>query len=158
MLGFADAIIHSSWILDTHWRRDSAEPPKQDACAAGMLDIPLSDMLMLSSEEASTQNTCDNLEYKINSAVKGNVKTINYLSDISSVNLRQIWVFPIPPVPQRRQERLNINSLSAPWTKIFPSLSSTSFCPVNSGLEFGLRDLGIFICTLPVLAGWTLLN
>ena len=101
-----------------------------------MLDMPLRDMVILSTEEASTQNTCENLP------------------DISSINLRQIWVFPTPPVPQRRQEHLDINSLSAEWIKIFRSLSSTSFWPTNKGLVFGFWSTGIFIW---VLAGRMLL-
>ena len=113
-----------------------------------MLDMPLRDMVMLSSEEASTQNTCDNL------------------LDTSSINFRQIWVFPIPPVPQRRQERL-INLPSAQWIKIFQSLLSASFRPINSELEFGFWGTGIFICLSLGLAGrilfldnkiWTIFN
>ena len=71
----------------------------------------------------------------------------DYLSDISSVNLTQIWVFPVSPSPQRRQECLDGNLLSASRTKIFLSWSSTSFCPINSGLEFGLRDSRISFST-----------
>ena len=82
-----------------------------------------------------------------------------YLSDISSANLRQIWVFPIPPIPESRQERLDINLLSARWTKIFPSLSSTSLRPVNIGLEFCFWSKGTFVCICLswALGGWTLI-
>src|SRR5271168_5382424 len=67
----------------------------------------------------------------------GQCEEDTYLSDICSVNLRQICVFPIPPIPQRRQERLDINPPLARGTKSFPRLSSTSFRPVKNGLEFG---------------------
>ena len=69
-----------------------------------------------------------------------------YLSDIFSVNLRQIWVFPIPPIPQRRQEHLDIGPLLVQGVKIFPSWLSISFRPVNIRLEFGFWSTGIFIC------------
>ena len=62
-----------------------------------------------------------------------------YLSDISSMNFMQIWLFPMPPIPQRRQEHLPV----ARAKKMFPSLSSTSFRPVKNGLEFGRRSTGI---------------
>ena len=99
--------------------------------------MPLIDIIILSSEEASTQNTCDNL------------------ADISSINLRQIWVFPIPPVPQRRQEHLDINLLSVQWMKIFRSLLSTSSCPTNNELVLGFWSKRNFL--LLVLVGRILL-
>ena len=73
--------------------------------------------------------------------------------DISSMNLRQIWVFPIPPIPQRRHEYLDISLLVTWWLNIFSSLSSTSCRPVKIGLELGFWVTGMFICTPPVLAG-----
>ena len=76
--------------------------------------------------------------------------TVNtYLSNISSVNLRQIWVFPIPSIPQRRQEHLTTILLVGQW-KIILSLSSTPLHPVKSGLEFSLWGPEILS---PVLAG-----
>ena len=73
-----------------------------------------------------------------------------YLLAISSMNLIQIWVFPIPPIPQRRQECLGL--LLVQLAKILPSLSSTSVRLVNNGLGFGFWSMGIFICASPVLA------
>jgi hypothetical protein len=78
-----------------------------------MPDIPLKDIIMLSGEEASIQNTCEKLDQKVKTLLSYLSDKDIYLSDISSVNLRQIWVFPIPPIPQRRQERLDLSLLLA---------------------------------------------
>ena len=85
---------------------------------------------------------------------------ITYLSDISSMNLRQICVFPIPPNPQRRQERLNIRLLVAHLKKILPSCSSTPFRPVKNRLESGFCGAKTFIFPSPAgpaLAGTILI-
>jgi hypothetical protein len=42
-----------------HWRTDLMEPSTP---VAKMLDMPLRDIVMLSKEEALTQNTCVKLE------------------------------------------------------------------------------------------------
>ena len=86
-----------------------------------------------------------------NKSIVSFITLITYLSDISSMNLRQIWVFPIPPNPQRRQERLNIRLLVARGEKIFPSCLSTLFRPVKNRLESGFCGTKIF--TFPLLAG-----
>ena len=70
------------------------------------------------------------------------------------MNLRQTCVFPIPPIPQRRHECLDISRLLVTLRlNISSSLSSTSRCPVKIGLELGFWVRGMFICTLPALAG-----
>ena len=132
-----------------HSRTEWTEPSIPEPCVAGMLDRPLSDISMLSREEASTQNICEKLGQQLNSQSLRSESEDTYLSAISSVNLRQIWVFPIPPIPQRRQERLDL--LLARFIKILPSLSSTSFRPVNNGLGFGFESKEILISS-PVLA------
>ena len=83
--------------------------------------MPLRDIPMLSSEDASTQNKWENLTRNESRVIDGKVGT--YLGDISSTNLRQICVFPIPPIPQRRHDcRLLVTS----WINIFSSLSRIS--------------------------------
>ena len=97
----SNTINHSPIMWDIHWRTDSTEPLIPEPCVA----IPLNDTKMLSREEASTQKMCKKLVCE-NKSIVMNDTMITYLSNISSMNLRQIWVFPIPPIPQRRQERL----------------------------------------------------
>jgi hypothetical protein len=63
----SNTINHSSWRNDIHWRTDSTEPSTPEACAAGRLDMPLRDIVSVSREEASTQNTCEKLEEEMNS-------------------------------------------------------------------------------------------
>src|ERR1700678_4356245 len=62
----SNTITHAPWRKDIHWRTDSTEPSTPDACAAGVLDMPFRDVVMLSWEEASTQNTCEKLEQELN--------------------------------------------------------------------------------------------
>ena len=69
------------------------------------------------------------------------------------MNLRQTWVFPIPPIPQRRHECLDVNLLVTLRQNISSSLSSTSRRPVKIGLELGFWVTWMFICTPPVLEG-----
>src|SRR5271155_1478933 len=63
----SNTINHSPSIQEIHWMVDSTEPSIPEPCAAGMLDMPCRDIVMLSREEASTQNTCEKLEQGINS-------------------------------------------------------------------------------------------
>src|SRR5277367_4836110 len=115
--------------------------------------MPFKAICMLFCEEASTQNTYEKLGQEMNFRVYESHREDIYLSAISSMNLRQICVFPIPPIPQRRHDRLGISLLLVRGTKIFPSLSSTSFRPVNNGLGLGYCCTGIFTSPSPVLEG-----
>src|SRR5271155_2721952 len=99
--------------------------------------MPFRAISMLFSKEASIQNTCEKLGQGMNVRVYESHREDIYLSAISSMNLRQIYVFPITLIPQRRHERLGISLLLVPGKKIFPSLLSSSFRPVNNGLGLG---------------------
>ena len=57
-------------MQDIHWRTDLTEPSTPEASAAGMLDMPLRDNLMLSIEEASTQNICEKLAQQNHSVLQ----------------------------------------------------------------------------------------
>src|SRR6266581_1541667 len=71
------------------------------------------------------------------------------MSDISSKNLRQICVFPIPPIPYRRKERRWSGSPSVRGAKCFLSLSSCSLRPMKRALEFGFSESKVSLDVLP---------
>jgi hypothetical protein len=72
----SNTMNHSSWRKDIHWRTDSTEPSIPEHCAAGREDMPLRDIFMLSSEEASTQNICEKLTRNKSSVIDEKIRSL----------------------------------------------------------------------------------
>ena len=64
-----------------------------------------------------------------------------HLAAISSINFKQIWVFPIPPIPYSRNNFLFWTASLVLVKKCFLSLVITSVRPVNRVLGFGIRGM-----------------
>ena len=136
----SNTINQSSWIQDIHWRLDWTKVLNHlhqnlDSCAVDMLDISLKRYFIALSRG------CINPEHIWETKATSEFGMIQaedtYLSDISSMNLRQIWVFLIPSIPQRRQGCLGLLLVQSAKKKIqiYPVHLSIQWT-MDWGLEF----------------------